>query len=216
MVGKKEETEKDMREMENYNTKDNTIYMYSDGSVRYMTKEGTYAWVVANKTKNGQVKMSNIRAIGKEKLSKLECVKIHSYRTEALALMTGLMYLKERKWKGNIQWYTDSQSIITTWNKLNTSWEPNWVKYKDRDVWRMIYEEKKWAEKKMTLHWVKAHTDNKKKKSTEDEKGNQEADRLTNIAYEMLENKKTEAMYRTTLKMQNSNRNTNTQPNSRW
>ena len=37
MVGKKEETEKDMREMENYNTKDNTIYMYSDGSVHYMT-----------------------------------------------------------------------------------------------------------------------------------------------------------------------------------
>ena len=60
MVGKKEETEKDMRELKNYNTKDNTIYMYSDGSVRYMTKEGTYAWVVANKTKNGQVKMCDL------------------------------------------------------------------------------------------------------------------------------------------------------------
>ena len=39
------------------------------------------------------------------------------------------------------------------------------------------------------MYWVKAHADNLKRKSTEDEKGNQTVDALANQAYEKLMNK---------------------------
>ena len=41
----------------------------------------------------------------------------------------------------------------------------------------------------MKIYWVKAHADNLKRKSTEDEKGNQTVDALADQAYEKLRNK---------------------------
>ncbi len=42
---------------------------------------------------------------------------------------------------------------------------------------------------RLKIYWVKAHADNLKRKSTEDEKGNQTVDALADQAYEKLMNK---------------------------
>ena len=96
------------------NQPDQCLQMYSDGSVKNMMKDGTYAWMVAKKNKKGTLIRSKIRAMGKEQVSSIECVRIHSYRAEAIGLLAGLMFLQHIKWVGKVEWHTDSQSVIDT------------------------------------------------------------------------------------------------------
>ena len=46
--------------------------MYSDGSVKNMMKDGTYAWMVAKKNKKGTLIRSKIRAMGKEQVHSID------------------------------------------------------------------------------------------------------------------------------------------------
>ena len=66
------------------NRPDQCLQMYSDGSVKNVMEDGTYGWMVAKKDKKGTLIRSKIRAMGKEQVSNIECVRIHSYRAEAI------------------------------------------------------------------------------------------------------------------------------------
>ena len=52
-----------------------------------------------------------------------------------------------------------------------------------------LWKQKKHWKGRLKIYWVKAHADNLKRKSTEDEKGNQTVDALADQAYEKLMNK---------------------------
>jgi hypothetical protein len=54
-----------------------------------------------------------------------------------------------------------------------------------------LWKQKKHWKRRLTVFWVKAHADNLKRKSTEDEKGNQTVDALAEQPYESLMNKGT-------------------------
>ena len=183
------EVEDEIKAVDKMNQPDQCLQMYSDGSVKNMMKDGTYAWMVAKKNKKGTLIRSKIRAMGKEQVSSIECVRIHSYRAEAIGLLSGLMFLQHIKWVGKVEWHTDSQSVIDTWNNLQPNWEPDWYKQKERDVWVRLWKQKKHWKGRLKIYWVKAHADNLKRKSTEDEKGNQTVDALADQAYEKLMNK---------------------------
>ena len=78
----------------------------SDGSVYHHKHAGGYAWGLYEREE------SNLHAIGitgygKERHDNIETHSIHSYRVEALALLAALAFLRNRKWKGRIEWHMD-------------------------------------------------------------------------------------------------------------
>ena len=72
-------------------------------SVKNMMKDGTYAWMVAKKDKKGTLIRGKIRAMGKGQVSKIECVRIHSNRAEAIRLLSWLMFLQHIKWVAKVE-----------------------------------------------------------------------------------------------------------------
>ena len=51
------------------------------------------------------------------------------YRMKAAALLSGLVYLRqEMQWSGTIEWYTASQSVVDTSDKITWSNMTHWVK----------------------------------------------------------------------------------------
>jgi hypothetical protein len=61
------------------------------------------------------------------------------------------------------------------------------LKQKERDVWMRLWKQKAHWKRRLKICWVKAHADTLKRKSTEDEKGNQTVDKLAEDAYHKLE-----------------------------
>ena len=113
----------------------------------------------------------------------------HSYRMEAAALLSGLVYLrKEMLWSGTIEWHTDSQSVIDTSEKITWSNMTHWVKQRDKDIWDPLKEELKEWGGRLNIHHVESHTDKKKnedgtpRKVTPIEEMNQWADKLADWA----------------------------------
>lgn len=89
-----------------------------------------------------------VEGIGREKLLRnfkigmlegnrpLATLEVHSYRMEAAALLSGLVYLrKEIRWSGTIEWHTDSPSVIDTSKAIMWSNMAHWVKQRDKDIW---------------------------------------------------------------------------------
>ena len=64
-----------------------------------------------------------------EKHRPLATLESHSYRMEAAALLSGLVYLREElKWSGIVEWHMDSQSVIDTSGKIAWSNMTHWVR----------------------------------------------------------------------------------------
>ena len=150
-------------------------------------------------SKRTGLKMTALRAVGKEQLQTTECTRIHSYRAEALGLLSGLLFLNSINWKGKVEWYTDSLSVINTWDKLQPrrAHLKKWYKERDADVWKELIKQKGKFKKQVTIRWVKAHADKLKRPNTIDEKANQIVDNMADDAYKT-------GKIKTVIEMQNS------------
>jgi ribonuclease HI len=68
---------------------------------------------------------------------------VHSYRMEALGLLSGLMHLRTLvKWEGTVEWHMDSKSVIDTYKKCHRLTNAEWTAQRDRDVWEALILEK--------------------------------------------------------------------------
>ena len=177
-----------------------TIYVASDGSVLDPQLGGSYAWFLFYKTESGEYVPWGVEGIGRENLGKLvvgmqegsrplATLEAHSYRMEAAALLSGLVYLrKEMLWSGTIEWHTDSQSVIDTSEKITWSNMTHWVKQRDKDIWDPLKEELKEWRGRLNIHHVESHTDRNNnedgtpRKVTPIEEMNQWADKLADWA----------------------------------
>ena len=130
----------------------------SDGSVYHHKHAGGYAWGLYER-KNSDLCEIGINGYGREKHENIESHSIHSYRVEALALLAALTFLRERKWRGRIEWHMDCQSAITTYGKIEWHNYTNWYAQRDKDVWERLQLERKHWGGRLTIHHVKAHTD---------------------------------------------------------
>ena len=150
-------------------------------------------------SKRSGLKMTALRAVGKEQLQTTECTRIHSYRAEALGLLSGLLFLNSINWKGKVEWYTDSLSVINTWDKLQPrrAHLKKWYKERDADVWKELIKQKGKFKKQVEIRWVKAHADKLKRPNTIDEKANQIVDNMADDAYKT-------GKIKTVIEMQNS------------
>jgi hypothetical protein len=83
-----------------------TIYVASDGSVLDPQLGGSYAWFLFYKTESGGYEPWGVEGIGRENLGTLlvgmleghrplATLEAHSYRMEAAALLSGLVYLRK-------------------------------------------------------------------------------------------------------------------------
>ena len=111
---------------------DNTqsICIASDGTVTDQQMGGAYAWHIFTKDQFGQCIPWQIEGVGREHIGTiivgltpeqrpLDTMEAHSYRMEALALLSGLVFMRvDIKWQGHITWYTDSQAVIDTSKKV--------------------------------------------------------------------------------------------------
>ena len=123
------------------------ICIASDGTVTDQQMGGAYAWHVFTKDQFGQCIPWQIEGVGREHIGKitvgltpeqrpLDTMEAHSYRMEALALLSGLVFMRvDIKWQGHITWYTDSQAVIDTSKKVTWYNTTCWVKQRDKDVW---------------------------------------------------------------------------------
>ena len=177
-----------------------TIYVASDGSVLDPQLGGSYAWFLFHKTETGKYVPWGVEGIRREYLGKLvvgtlegrrplATLEAHSYRMEAAALLSGLVYLREEmQWSGTIEWHTDSQSVIDTSDKITWSNMTHCIKQRDKDIWDPLREELKEWDGRLNLHHVESHTDRKKnedgipRKVTPIEEMNQWADKLADWA----------------------------------
>ena len=150
----------------------NTAYIASDGSVLDRKYMGTFAWILLEHDSQNNLQQMGIEGCGKEAAYGLDTTEILSYRMEALALLSGLSYLRiDLKWKGKIHWFTDSKAVIDTYKKYakynSKPNHTNWIAQRDKDVWEMLLiEQEKWRGR-LTLQHVESHVDRKK-----DEHGN--------------------------------------------
>ena len=147
-------------------------YVASDGSVLDRKYMGTYAWIALTRDEKNNFKKLGIEGFGKEMVHGNEINEMASYRMEALALLSGLLYLRQRiRWNGKLHWYTDSKAVIDTYKKYKRkNSEPThtgWIAQTDKDVWEMLLIEQKHWKNRIYLHHVESHVDKKK-----DELGN--------------------------------------------
>jgi len=172
----------------------NTKLKKEEHNIREQAKQNYDA-----QSKRSGLKMTALRAVGKEQLQTTECTRIHSYRAEALGLLSGLLFLNSINWKGKVEWYTDSLSVINTWDKLQPrrAHLKKWYKERDADVWKELIKQKGKFKKQVNIRWVKAHADKLKRPNTIDEKANQIVDNMADDAYKT-------GKIKTVIEMQNS------------
>ena len=78
-------------------------YVASDGSVLDRKYMGTYAWIALTRDEKNNFKKLGIEGFGKEMVHGNEINEMASYRMEALALLSGLLYLRQRiRWNGKL------------------------------------------------------------------------------------------------------------------
>jgi hypothetical protein len=159
--------------------------MYSDDLVKHMLKSGTYAWVVAKNNQACKLVRIKLRAMGKDAVSQIKCVRTHSYRAGAIGLLSGLIFLQHAEWKGHVEWHIDSLSVICNWKRLQVRTELG--ETKERGVWMRLWRQKAHWKGRLKIYWVKAHADTFKRESTEDEKSNHTVVKLAEDAYHKLE-----------------------------
>jgi len=58
------------------------------------------------------------------------------------------------KWEGQVEWYTDSESVIKTWAKLRRGMKGEWTKQRDKDVWETPLELAGWWGNRVILNHV--------------------------------------------------------------
>ena len=107
------------------NNKNETLMAVSDGSVRNGTQGGTWAWSIIDTDKQGNLNPVGIIGMGRERASKLATQTTHSYRMEALgllSLMTAARY--DLQWKGEVELYMDNKGVIQTYKKCNRWTQP--------------------------------------------------------------------------------------------
>jgi len=157
--------------MRRANNTNEILTVVSDGSVRDFTRRGTWAWSIVTKGAPHGLKLGKLSAVGKETIQHQDLLtrETFSYRMEAMALLGGLTYLHEHiKWKGKVQWHTDSKSVIQTYNNRSIQSHPGtWEKQRDKDVWDVMVQIRQQWDGRLTLNHVESHVDRKK-----DEQGN--------------------------------------------
>jgi len=95
--------------------------------------------------------------------TKLPTQEVHSYRMEALGLLSVLTYLrKEIRWKGKIEWHIDSQSVIDTFRVCEKLSKSSWHKQRDKDIWTSLQLEKMHWQGRIKITHVESHVDKKK------------------------------------------------------
>jgi hypothetical protein len=88
---------------------------------------------------------------------------------EAMALLDGLTYIREELgWRGHVEWHSDSQSVIQSFQNWAVQSHPGtWERQSDKDVWDLLVQERqRWGDK-LCINHVESHVNNKK-----DEDGN--------------------------------------------
>jgi len=85
---------------------------------------------------------------------------------EAMELLDGLTYMKNAiQWEGQIEWYTDSGSVIKTWAKLRRGMKAgDWTKQRDKGVWETLLVLAEWWKNRVILSHVEYHVDRKRDK----------------------------------------------------
>jgi hypothetical protein len=142
----------------------------------------------------------DVEAVGRESFNKhrtennpgtLDTHQAHSYRMEALAVLSGLTFLRRQlSWKGKVEWHTDSQAVIDTTRTVHWYNMTKWVKQRDKDVWTALRLELARWKGRLELCHVESHTDKKKddagnaREVTPIEEMNQYADWLADWAHE--------------------------------
>jgi len=150
--------------MDSANDSTQTLHGVSDGSVKDCQMGGTFAWALL--TKAGDVyQPTGADAVGWEDLDedKLPTQEVHSYRMEAIGLLSVLTFLRtEIKWKGKLEWHMDAMSVISTFKKCYMLGKSTWQRQRDKDIWSaLIIEESHWKGR-VVLHHVESHVDKKK------------------------------------------------------
>ncbi|HIB78287.1 MAG TPA: hypothetical protein EYO58_11915, partial [Flavobacteriales bacterium] len=127
---------------------DQTICAVSDGSVRDGQTGGTFAWALIHKGADDMYEQIGVEAMGRERWgeTKLATHEAHSYRMEALGLLSVLHYLRtEMQWQGSVEVHMDSKSVIDTYKKCRYTQRAKWHRQRDKDVWKALKNEK--------IHW---------------------------------------------------------------
>ena len=146
--------------MDRANSPDEIIHGVSDGSVRESQEEGTFAWALLNKKDDDTYEPMGVSAQGWEGFycTKLPTQEVHSYRMEALGLLSVLTYLrKEIRWKGKIEWHIDSQSVIDTFRVCEKLSKSSWHKQRDKDIWTTLQLEKMHWQGRIKITHVESH-----------------------------------------------------------
>jgi hypothetical protein len=141
----------------------NTLSGVSDGSVRDSNCQGTWAWALIRCTQDNAEPIG-IDGRGREYVEGLDTQEAHSYRMEAIGLLSALHYVRKNlHWKGKLNWYMDSKSVIDTFDMCHNMRQTKWVKQRDKDVWlELIAEKKRWGRERIQIYHVESHVDKKK------------------------------------------------------
>ena len=103
---------------------------------------------------------------------------------EAMAILAALTTLTAMEWTGKVEWHTDCKGAINTYAKLSNMRHRQWYAQRDKDVWENIKLIQPMWRKRLNIHHVKAHADEKKsaEELTPEEKCNVEMDRWAKFA----------------------------------
>ena len=118
-----------MEYLETNNAVNKTLMAVSDGSVRDGTQGGTWAWSIIDYDEQGNLIPIGIIGKGRERASLLITQPTHSYRMEALGLLSLMTFARyDLKWEGGIELHMDNKGVIQTYAKCNKWSQPQWVK----------------------------------------------------------------------------------------
>ena len=178
------------------NSTEDTIHGVSDGSVRESQEEGTFAWALLHKIDGNTYEPMGVSAQGWEGLysTKLPTQEVHSYRMEALGLLSVLTYLRtEIRWKGKVEWHIDSKSVIDTFAICERLHKSSWHRQRDKDIWTTLQVEKRHWKGRIKITHVESHVD--KKRDAEGNKRIPTSIQLMNIYVDKLADEAYENRY---------------------
>ena len=151
--------------MDRTNTLNDVIHGVSSGSVRESQEAGTFAWALLHKTSSHTYEPIGATAQGWEGLysTKLPTHEVHSYRMEALGLLSAFTFLrKEIRWTGKVEWHLDSKSVIDTFEKCEKLHKSSWHRQRDKDIWTALQIEKVHWKGRVKITHAESHVDKKK------------------------------------------------------